>query len=92
MREGCVERGGPPRISHAGTMCLAWVASKDMSCRRDVFSVRASKNKSSHAGRMCLALGPSRICHAGRMCLAGGPSRMQDGVARALPEQDGRFT
>jgi len=26
------------------------------------------------------------------MCLAGGPSRMQDGVARALPEQDGRFT
>ena len=22
MREGCVERGGPPRISHAGRMCL----------------------------------------------------------------------
>ena len=62
MREGCVWRGG---------------ASKDMSCRKDVFSVGASKNKSSHAGRMCLA---------------GGPSRMQDGVARALPEQDGRFT
>ena len=78
MREGCVERGGgPPRISHAGRMCLAGGASKDMSCRKDVFSVGASKNKSSHAGRMCLA---------------GGPSRMQDGVARALPEQDGRFT
>ena len=61
MREGCVERGGAPRISHAGTMCLAGGASKDMSCRKDVFSVGASKNKLSHAGRICLAGGPSRM-------------------------------
>ena len=42
-------------------MCLAGGASKDMSCRKDVFSVGASKNKLSHAGRICLAGGPSRM-------------------------------
>ena len=55
-----------------------------------MFSVGAFKHKS--CGKDVFSVGPPRIriSHAGRMCLAGGPSRMQDGVARALPQQDGR--
>ena len=58
------------RISHAGRMCLAGRASKDVSCRTDVFSIGASKNKLHKSCRKdAFSRGaPPRICHAGKMC------------------------